>query len=308
MLPCRRRPQATIAAGLLTRGGWFGLLLAAGWSASAAVAPHSPAAPQLTAAQIVAKNVAARGGLEAWRKVQTMIWVGRMESASAPTPGMHFVLQQKRPNKTRFEVNALNQHSLRVFDGVSGWKLRSGTGRGAGLTPYNPQETKFAEGEQAIDGPLIDYAAKGSVVKLEGVEEIDGRKAYRLVVHLASGDRQDVFVDAQSFLDIRVDRMSYTPAGMPKVVPVLYRNFKGFGGLQIPTTIEIGAGSAGAPDKIEIDSVTLNPELDDQLFAKPGSHPRRAGPAVPLPQAAAEPAAPGGPLAEPMPGRESVQQ
>jgi hypothetical protein len=95
---------------------------------------------------------------------------------------------------------------------------------------------------------------------------------------------------------------------LPKVVPVFYRNFKGFGGLQIPTTIEIGAGSAGAPDKIEIDSVMLNPELDDQLFAKPGSHPRRAGPVVSLPEAAAEPTAPGGLPAEPTSGQESVQQ
>ncbi len=33
-------------------------------------------APGLTAAQIVEKNVAARGGLDAWRKIQTMAWVG----------------------------------------------------------------------------------------------------------------------------------------------------------------------------------------------------------------------------------------
>ena len=41
-------------------------------------------------------------------------------------------------------------------------------------------------------------------------------------------------------------------------------------------SIEIGLGRGGAPDKMEIERVTLNPVLDDQLFAKPGSEQRRA--------------------------------
>jgi len=39
-----------------------------------AAASGADPAPGLTAAQIVEKNAAARGGLEAWRKIQTMSW------------------------------------------------------------------------------------------------------------------------------------------------------------------------------------------------------------------------------------------
>jgi hypothetical protein len=68
---------------------WITLLaLAACNAASAVAADVAPARPQLTAEQIAQKNVAARGGLEAWPKVQTMAWAGHMEGASASMPGM----------------------------------------------------------------------------------------------------------------------------------------------------------------------------------------------------------------------------
>src|SRR5690348_4051918 len=38
----------------------------------------SPTAPKLSVAEIVDKNVAARGGLQAWRAVQTMTLTGKM--------------------------------------------------------------------------------------------------------------------------------------------------------------------------------------------------------------------------------------
>src|SRR5437879_5853146 len=34
----------------------------------------------LTAPQIVEKNIAARGGLQAWRGLQTMTWTGKMDA------------------------------------------------------------------------------------------------------------------------------------------------------------------------------------------------------------------------------------
>src|ERR1700675_2777897 len=34
----------------------------------------------LTAAQIVERNIAARGGLQAWRSVQAMSWAGKMDA------------------------------------------------------------------------------------------------------------------------------------------------------------------------------------------------------------------------------------
>src|SRR5919109_5088799 len=47
----------------------------------ALVAADSKTPPaKLTAAQIVDKNIAARGGLQAWHAVQSMSWTGKMDA------------------------------------------------------------------------------------------------------------------------------------------------------------------------------------------------------------------------------------
>jgi len=100
---------------------------------------------------------------------------------------------------------------------------------------------KFARTGQGIDGPLIDSAAKGTLVMLEGLDQIEGHKAYRLEVRLPSGERDRLWIDAKTFLDIRYDRVldGPGPGGLPrKVVSVLYRDYKSFDGLELPSVIE----------------------------------------------------------------------
>lgn len=240
-----------------------------------ALATEPSVAAALTAQQIVDNNVAARGGLQAWHEIQTMVWVGRMQSAHAPMPSMPFVLEQKRPNKTRFELNAMSQKTLRVFDGEQGWKLRPGRDGSPDVEPYSPLELKFAQQAQGIDAPLVDAQSRASAVALEAIDEVEGRKAYRLLVHSASGERHHVWVDAQTFLDVKVDRMAYGADGVPRTVSVFYRDFRTVDGLQIPMSIETGVGSSMPPDKMTIERISLNLALDDRVFAKPGAQARR---------------------------------
>jgi outer membrane lipoprotein-sorting protein len=234
-----------------------------------ATAGASVAAADLTAAQIVEKNAAARGGLEAWRKVQTMVWMGHIESANPASPRLPFVLEQKRPNKTRFEITADNQRSTHVYDGTNGWKLRPTSSGTPEVQPYTDDELKFAQDTQVIDGALIDYAAKGVDVTLGGVDEVDGRRAYRLDVRVLSGLKQSVWIDAQTFLDIRYDRTTRHSLGQSGTVSVFYRNYRAFEGLQIPLSIETASAPGKPPSKLVIDKVVLNPRLADHAFDKP---------------------------------------
>ncbi|HEY6095065.1 MAG TPA: hypothetical protein VIU93_08970 [Gallionellaceae bacterium] len=229
------------------------------------------AEPELDASQIVEKNVAARGGLEAWRKIQTMVWVGHIESENAPGPSLPFVLELKRPDKTRFEIKAQNQMSIRIFDGTHGWKLRPARNGQPEVQPYTAEELSFAQNGNGIDGPLMDFHAKGIAVTLDGIDEIEGHKAYRLSVKLPSGVSHHVWIDAQTFLEVKYDRESRNAFGMTGTVSVFYRNYQAIEGLQIPLLLETGAGAAKAMDKMVIDRIVLNPALDDRTFAKPAA-------------------------------------
>lgn len=291
---------------------WLVLALA-GAVAAGAVASVDPVAArhasELTAAQIVDRNVVARGGLEAWRKVQTMVWIGHIQSPHGPMPSLPFMMAQKRPNKTHFEINAMGQKTLRVFDGVAGWKVRAKPDGSPDVQPFTPQDARFARDGQGIDGELIDFAAKGNAVTLDATEPVEGRDAYRLNVLLPSGQSQHVWVDAQSFLEVKSDRTAYSAAGaVAGTVSVYYRDYKEFEGLQIPTTIETGVGSGQGTDRMVIERVVINPPLDDRGFTRAAVDGRKRGlaqapggaaPAHPHPMPAAPAAAPAAAGADP---------
>ena len=258
------RMKRTVAAGVLAAA-----------CVAAALGAGVASAANVTAAQIVAENVAARGGLDAWRKIQTMVWLGHIESDHAPLPSMAFVLEQKRPNMTHYVIHAMHESSQRAFDGRQGWRVGPNRGGGPDAQPYTMQELRFAQAAPGLDGPLIDSAAKGNVVTLEGLDEIEGRKAYRLAVRLASGETDRLWIDARTLLEMRYDRPSDGVVGAARPVTVMYRDYKTFNGLLIPSVIETVSGAGHTPDRMVIERVVLNSPLDDSRFAKPGTPSRR---------------------------------
>jgi outer membrane lipoprotein-sorting protein len=225
-----------------------------------------PSAAALTAEQIVDRSVEVRGGLKAWQKIATIIWAGHLESERSPVPSLPFELKEKRPGKSRFEITEPSQRSVRVFNGVGGWKMKLGQDGRPEMKPLTAQEVKFARAAPGLEGPLIDYRAKGSTVELEGSEDLDGRKCYRIGVTLATGDKQRVWIDAQSFLESRFDRTTYGPTGPKGVVTVRYRDYKEVEGLALPSVLEISGAAADKPDRMVIEKVALNPPIDDREF------------------------------------------
>jgi hypothetical protein len=258
------------------------------------------ALPKLTATQIVDKNVAARGGLQAWRSVQTMTWKGKMDAGAgdslersrrvaqghmAPTSRREFeamtankteakqvqlpyVLDLKRPRKQRLEIEFAGKTAIQVYDGENGWKLRPYLNRND-VEAFTADELKSEETQVDLDGYLIDYAAKGTKVELEGVEPVEGRDAYRLKATLKTGAVQRVWVDAETFLDVKVSGAPRRMDGKMRDVVVYQRDFRTVQGVKVPFVLETAVDGYRDTHKNELESVVVNPKLDDSLFAKP---------------------------------------
>src|SRR5664279_947258 len=158
------------------------------------VAPMALAA-DLSAAQIIEKNVAARGGLQAWRAVNTLTLAGQMDAGGKPNVQLPFVMSMKRPHKSRLEISVKDQVAVQTFDGKQGWKLRPFLNRDD-VESFTPSEAKAAAAMAELDGPLIDYEKKGNKVALVGTETVGGTKAYKLELTQASGERFNLWVDA----------------------------------------------------------------------------------------------------------------
>lgn len=230
-----------------------------------------PAAPAtFTAAEIVDKNVSARGGLGAWRAVQTMSISGKLDAGGKNNTQLPFVLEMKRPRKTRFELEFQNQTAVQVYDGVNGWKLRPFLGYKK-VEPYTAEEIKSASMEADLDGFLVDYAAKGTKVELEGTEQVEGHDAYRLKLTMKGDQVRHVWIDAKTFLEVKMEGIRRRMDGKLHPVANYFRDYKPVNGLMIPYTVETAVEGYKETHSMTIDSVVVNPKLEDSLFAKPQS-------------------------------------
>src|SRR6516164_2871702 len=121
----------------------------------------------------------------------------------------------KRTRKLRLELQFNGQTAIQVYDGVNGWKMRPFLNR-TDYEPYTADETKAASEQADLDGPLVDYAAKGTIVELAGMEKVNGRDNYRLKLTLKSGYSFHVWIDAQTFLESKIEG---TPRRLRRRVP-----------------------------------------------------------------------------------------
>src|SRR6266851_6745314 len=269
-------------------------------------AGDTPTGASLSAAAIVDKNVAARGGLQAWRAVQTMSLEGKLGAGGnrratlsvpaqqGPKPNLSglpqrptdeaqlpFVMELKRPRKMRVELAFKGETAIQVFDGANGWKLRPFLNRRV-VEPYTEEEMKSASIQADLDGPLVDYAAKGTKIELAGVEKVEDRDTYKLKLTMNNGQSIHVWIDAQSFLEAKIEGQPRRLDGAYHPVEVYYREYRPVNGLQIPFVLETRVlplaqkspkfrDTRVPVEKIVIERVEVNPRLDESLFSKPAA-------------------------------------
>ncbi len=188
-------------------------------------------------------------------------------------------MELKRPRKMRFELQFNGQTAVQVFDGAQGWKLRPFLGRRV-VEPYTADEMKVASAQADLDGPLVDYAAKGTRIELAGTEKVEDRNTYKIKLTMKNGEAVHVWIDAETFLESKIEGQPRRLDGTYHPVEVYFRDYRQVDGLQIPFVLEtkvlpVAKTALGLkdppvpPEKIVLEKVVVNPKLADALFAKP---------------------------------------
>jgi hypothetical protein len=254
-------------------------------------AAQSADAPALPVAQIVEKNIAARGGLSAWHGVRTLSWSGKLEAGGNNRPTLAvpsadarhtalpsrsqeqaqlpFVMELERPRKSHLEIEFAGQTAVQTYDGTQGWKVRPFLNRHE-VEPYSKAELASAAAQDDLDGPLIDYAAKGTAVSLDGRETIDGHDTYKLTLTFKDRHVRHVWIDAQTFLEFREEGEPRRLDGKLHPVWVYLRDYRTVSGVTVPTVYETRVQGVSSTEKINIEKVVVNPSVPESHFGKPG--------------------------------------
>ncbi len=231
----------------------------------ALVALLAPLASAQTVDEIVAKYVAARGGMEKLKAVSTMRATGRMTMG----PGLEapMVLETRRPNQMRMEFTLQGMTGTQAYDGKAGWMVMPFMGK-KDPEAMSAEDTREMDDESDFDGPLVDYKAKGNKVELLGKESVEGADAYKLKITLKSGKERIVYLDADSYLEIRSETKR-TVRGTETEFETSIGDYKSVNGLMFPFSQEIGVKGGTQKQRITIDSLEVNPPLEAMRFTMP---------------------------------------
>lgn len=226
------------------------------------------AARGMTADELIAKNIEARGGREKLRAIQSLKAIGKVTMGGGDgVMEMAFTDMTKRPGLMRRERSMQGLTAITAYDGQVGWSLQPFGGR---REPQRlpPDIVKSLAVEADIDGPLVDAKEKGNKVAYLGTEDVDGTDAHKLKVTLRNGDVQYVYLDPDYFLEIRIDSQEMV-RGVEEESETDFGNYEKVNGVFIAFSIEMGGKGGPKGYKITIEKVEANASIDDALFHFP---------------------------------------
>jgi outer membrane lipoprotein-sorting protein len=225
--------------------------------------------PAQTVDEIITKNIAAHGGLARLKAVQSLRLTGDVDAG-----GMQAGFSQvfKRPMKMRLDVSIQGLTLTQAYDGQNGWQIVPFTGKKDPET-MAADDLKQTQEQADFDGPLMDYKQKGNTVALIGKEKVGATDAYHLKVTLKNGSVRDLFLDAGTFLAIKMVAKT-TMRGNEVELETTFGNYKEVEGLMFPFSIEERpVGGQGPDQKIMLKKVEPNVPVEDSIFKMPAVAP-----------------------------------
>lgn len=224
------------------------------------------AASAQTADELIEKSLAARGGREKIKSVQSLRMTGKMVMGTMEAP---FVLEQKRPNNMRMEFTLQGMTGVQAFDGATGWAVMPFMGKKE-PEKMSAEDLKDIENQADMDGPLVDYKEKGHQVEYLGTKEVEGTPAHALKVTKKNGDVMTIYLDADAMLEIKAEGKSQR-RGQEMEVEIAFGDYKEVGGIVFAHSLDIKPKGAPGGQHLVIDKIELNPDLPTDRFAMPAA-------------------------------------
>src|ERR1700757_1968475 len=126
----------------------------------------------VTADELAAKNIAAKGGLDKLNAIQSLRLSGKLR-VNGGTIELGYTELVKRPGSIRYEAQLQGLTRVQAYDGTQAWQINPFQGR-KDPERLSADDAK-ALGENAADftGVLVDYKAKNYQLDYLGTEDID---------------------------------------------------------------------------------------------------------------------------------------
>lgn len=170
-----------------------------------------------TAEELIAKNIAAKGGMANIKAITSLRMTGKLEVQGIV---IQIGADQKPDFLFRQTATVQGMTQIQAYDGSEGWQINPFSGR---RDPERMGEDDTRDLVETSDfyGPLVDYQQKGSKVEYIGHASVDGDDALLLKVTLKNGDVINYFLDPDTYLEIRTERLMFVREASAKRTTIL---------------------------------------------------------------------------------------
>ena len=216
-----------------------------------------------TADDIIQKYSKAMGGLAAFNAIKTMKTTGTIT-----TQGVDLTLTSQIINgkAVRSDVQAMGQSVINSYKDGKGWKINPFAGVTT-ITDMTPEELIDFKSQSMIANQLMDYKARGHKVELQGQEDVEGAKTYK--IKLTNKDDNKVTTYFISVTDNTIVKSVSTRQlqGQDIEIETFYSDIKDFNGLKFPM-VRTQKMQGQVFQEIKIATIEFNVPIDEKIFDK----------------------------------------
>jgi hypothetical protein len=220
-----------------------------------------------TADELIENNIKAKGGIDKIKTVKTVRMTGKFFGS-----GFNAVVAQEnmRPGEVRETFAIQGMTAIQAYDGSTAWQINPFGGR------KDPQlmgddDTRDLLIDSDIDGPLVDYKAKGNTVEYLGHDTVDGDDALRLEVTLKNGDIIYYYLDPDTFLEIRKETREFIRGAIHENV-IEPGSYKQVAGVMFPFSVASGPkNDPSSWQNVTMEKIEVNVPLENSEFAVPAA-------------------------------------
>ncbi len=227
-------------------------------AARPAGSPATARGPQVQPDEIIAKYVAAVGGADALKKINTRWMKGDVIVAGSKTP---IELFTKAPNKRISITHSASGDSITAFDGTIGWL--GNTGRAAREMAAPDAAAASLDAEFALGlrlKEIFPQVRRGRPVTINGVE------CEQLNLSGPGKPATTLSFDKSTGLLVRMVRLADTPVGR-NPTQIDYADYRDADGVKIPFRWTLSRTNGRFT--IQLNEVKSNVAIEDAKFAKP---------------------------------------
>lgn len=238
------------------------------WISLSAVLLLALGASAQTVDEIIAKNIQARGGIEKLHAIKSLRTSAKLSEGSFRAS---FVQENKRDDKVRQEVIIQGMAHVEAYDGHAAWQINPFGGR-KDPELMSQDDSKPLVRAADLEGLLVDYKQKGYKAELVGHDSVEGTDCYKIKLTLKDGDIRYYFLDADSFLEIKIESQS-SVRGALRYTDTLLGDYEQVDGVYFPFAIETGETGSDHRMRLSIEKIEFNVPLDDARFSLPVAKP-----------------------------------